>query len=96
MITDYGLIVIEVNEDEGSEHGGFGGRVIKLDINYCLSTLIYWLEFLVNSIVIKINEEEGSKQGGFGGRLKGCREGQTELVFQPEAAQRSYLVVKHM
>ena len=41
LITDYGLIVIEVNEDEGSEHGGFGGRVIKLDINYCLSTLIY-------------------------------------------------------
>ena len=91
MITDYGLIVIEVNEDEG-----FGGSVIKLDINYCLLTLIYWLEFLVNSIIIKINEEEGSEQGGFGGRLKGCREGQTELVFQPEAAQRSYLVVKYM
>jgi len=58
-----------------------------------LLTLIYWLDFIVNSIVIKINEEEGSKQGGFGGRVKGWREGQTELVFQPEAAQRTYLVV---
>ena len=45
----------------------------------------------MNSIEIEVNEEEGSEQGGFGGRLKGCREGQTELVFQPEAAQRSYL-----
>ena len=33
LITDYGLIVNEVNEEESSEHGGFGGRVIKLDIN---------------------------------------------------------------
>ena len=48
----------------------------------------------MNSIVIEVNEEEGSEQGCFVGRLQGGGEGQTELVFQPEAAERTHLVVK--
>ena len=49
---------------------------------------------MANSIIIEVNEEESSEQGGFGGRLKGGWEGETKLIFQPEAAERPHLVVK--
>ena len=40
MILDWDLIVIEVNEEEGSEQGGFGGQVTEFNINYQLRVVL--------------------------------------------------------